>query len=280
MREINVEKIENTVRDLCIRANIFLPESLEKKIECCGEMEISPVGKAVFDDLKENIKAAKSENIPICQDTGMAVIFMEIGQEVHFVGGSFPEAINKGVSRGYTEGFLRCSIVGDPLERVNTNDNTPPVIHTKIVEGDKVKIAVCPKGFGSENMSALKMLTPSASVDDIIDFVVETVSKAGSNPCPPMVVGVGIGGNFEKCAYLAKKALCRDADIRNPKKLYRELEEKMLEKINMLGIGPQGFGGKTTALYVNIEQAPTHIAGLPVAVNIGCHVTRHAEEII
>ncbi len=280
MREINVEKIENTIRDLCIKANIFLPESLEKKIISCKKSEISPVGKAVFDDLEENIKAAKTENIPICQDTGMAVIFMEIGQDVHFVDGSFSEAVNKGVSRGYTEGFLRCSIVGDPLERVNTNDNTPPVAHIKIVEGDKVKIAVCPKGFGSENMSALKMFTPSASVDDIIDFVVETVSNAGSNPCPPMVVGVGIGGNFEKCAYLAKKALCRDADNRNPKKLYRELEEKMLEKINMLGIGPQGFGGKTTALYVNIEQAPTHIAGLPVAVNIGCHVTRHAEEII
>ncbi len=276
MREINVEKLENTIRDLCIKANIFLPENLEKKIECCAKMEISPVGKAVFDDLKANIKAAKQENIAICQDTGMAVIFMEIGQDVHFIGGSFEKAVNKGVSRGYTEGFLRCSVVGDPLERVNTNDNTPPVLHTKIVDGDKVKIAVCPKGFGSENMSALKMFTPSATHDDIIDFVVETVSKAGSNPCPPMVVGVGIGGNFEKCAYLAKKALCRDISKRNPKKLYADLEENMLEKVNKLGIGPQGFGGKITALCVNIEEAPTHIAGLPVSVNIGCHVTRHA----
>lgn len=280
MREINVKEIENTIRDLCIKANIFLPESLEERIKGCAKMEVSPVGKSVFDDLLANIEAAKSENIPICQDTGMAVIFMEIGQDVHFTGGSFMEAVNNGVSRGYTEGYLRCSIVSDPLERVNTNDNTPPVVHTKIVDGENVKISVCPKGFGSENMSALKMLTPSASHDDIIDFVVETVSKAGSNPCPPMVVGVGIGGNFEKCAYLAKKALCRDTSIRNPKKLYRELEEKMLEKINMLGIGPQGFGGKITALCVNIEQAPTHIAGLPISVNIGCHVTRHAEKTI
>ncbi|MBE6844875.1 MAG: fumarate hydratase [Ruminococcus sp.] len=280
MREIDVKEIENIIRDLCIKANIFLPENLEKRIECCAKMEESPVGKAVFDDLKANIDAAKSENIAICQDTGMAVIFIEIGQDVHFTGGSFSEAVNKGVSRGYTEGFLRCSVVGDPLERVNTNDNTPPVVHTKITDGDKVKISVCPKGFGSENMSALKMFTPSATHDDIVDFVVETVSKAGSNPCPPMVVGVGIGGNFEKCAYLAKKALCRDVAVRNPKKLYAELEEKMLEKINKLGIGPQGFGGRITALCVNIEQGPTHIAGLPVSVNIGCHVTRHASAVI
>lgn len=280
MREVNVKDVENTIRDLCIKANIFLPENLEKRIECCAKMEVSPVGKAVFDDLKANIDAAKQENIAICQDTGMAVIFMEIGQDVHFTGGSFAEAVNKGVSRGYTEGYLRCSVVGDPLERVNTNDNTPPVLHTKIVDGDKVKISVCPKGFGSENMSALKMFTPSATHEDIVDFVVETVSKAGSNPCPPMVVGVGIGGNFEKCAYLAKKTLCRDVAIRNPKKLYADLEEKMLEKINKLGIGPQGFGGKITALCVNIEQASTHIAGLPVSVNIGCHVTRHSEAFL
>ena len=280
MREINVEKVENTIRDLCIKANIYLPESLENCIGKCAQAEVSPVGKAVFDDLQANIKAAKEENIPICQDTGMAVIFMEIGQDVHFVGGSFSDAVEKGVSRGYTEGFLRCSVVGDPLERVNTGDNTPPVVHTKIVDGDKVKIDVCPKGFGSENMSALKMFTPSATHDDIVDFVVDTVSKAGSNPCPPMVVGVGIGGNFEKCAYLAKKALCRDVEKRNPKALYSDLEAKMLEKINKLGIGPQGFGGRITALCVNIEEAPTHIAGLPVSVNIGCHVTRHAGEIL
>lgn len=280
MREINVSEIENTIRDLCISANINLPKSLEDKIQSCAELEISPAGKAVFEDLKANINAAKTENIPICQDTGMAVIFMEIGQDVHFTGGSLEDAINKGVSRGYTEGYLRCSIVGDPLERVNTGDNTPPVVHTRIVSGDKVKIDVCPKGFGSENMSAIKMFTPSASLDDIVGFVIETASKAGSNPCPPMVIGVGIGGNFEHCAYLAKKALCRDTAVRNPKKLYKDLEDKMLEQINKLGIGPQGFGGKITALCVNIEQAPTHIAGLPVAVNIGCHVTRHASALI
>ncbi|MCI7805480.1 MAG: fumarate hydratase [Oscillospiraceae bacterium] len=280
MREINVSEIENTIRNLCIQANIHLPENLEKRISQAAEEEISPAGKSVFDDLKANIKAASDENIPVCQDTGMAVIFAEIGQDVHFTGGSFEDAVNRGVSRGYTEGFLRCSVVGDPLERVNTGDNTPAVLHTRIVPGDKVKIDVCPKGFGSENMSALKMFTPSASVEDIVDFVTETASKAGSNPCPPMVIGVGIGGNFEQCAYLAKKALCRDVAIRNQKSLYADLEGKMLDKINRLGIGPQGFGGKITALCVNIEEAPTHIAGLPVAVNIGCHVTRHASQII
>lgn len=280
MREINVSEIENTIRDLCIKANIFLPENLEKRICQAACEEISPAGKGVFDDLKANITAAKEENIPVCQDTGMAVIFAEVGQDVHFVGGGFEDAVNRGVSRGYTEGFLRCSVVGDPLERVNTGDNTPAVLHTRIVPGDKVKIDVCPKGFGSENMSALKMFTPSASLEDIIDFVTETASNAGSNPCPPMVVGVGIGGNFEQCAYLAKKALCRDVAVRNAKSLYADLEKKMLDKINRLGIGPQGFGGKITALCVNIEEAPTHIAGLPVAVNIGCHVTRHASEII
>ncbi len=280
MREINVSEIENVIRNLCIQANIHLPENLEKRITQAAEEEISPAGKSVFDDLKANIKAAADENIPVCQDTGMAVIFAEIGQDIHFIGGSFEEAVNRGVSRGYTEGFLRCSVVGDPLERVNTGDNTPAVLHTRIVPGDKVKIDVCPKGFGSENMSALKMFTPSAAVEDIVDFVTETASKAGSNPCPPMVVGVGIGGNFEQCAYLAKKALCRDVAIRNQKSLYADLEGKMLDKINRLGIGPQGFGGRITALCVNIEEAPTHIAGLPVAVNIGCHVTRHASQII
>ncbi|MCM1228424.1 MAG: fumarate hydratase [Clostridium sp.] len=280
MREINVSEIENAVRDLCIEANIHLPKSLEKRIYGAAEEEISPAGKSVFDDLKANIKAAESENIPICQDTGMAVIFAEVGQEVYLSGGGFEDAVNKGVSRGYTEGFLRCSVVGDPLERVNTGDNTPAVLHTRIVPGDKVRIDVCPKGFGSENMSALKMLTPSATMDDIIDFVVASASAAGSNPCPPMVIGVGIGGDFEQCAYLAKKALCRDISVRNPKKLYADLETETLERINKLGIGPQGFGGKVTALCVNIEEAPTHIAGLPVSVNIGCHVTRHASRII
>ncbi|MGN0653373.1 MAG: fumarate hydratase [Oscillospiraceae bacterium] len=276
MREINVLDIENAVRDLCIKANVILPESLEKCLECSVEKEKSPTGTEVLSDICRNFRVAKEQNMPVCQDTGMAVIFLEIGQDVHFVGGSLYESINNGVARGYTEGFLRCSVVGDPIERVNTKNNTPAVIHTKIVDGDKVKIDVCPKGFGSENMSSLKMMTPSVTVDDICNFVIESISKAGSNPCPPIVVGVGIGGDFEQCAYLAKKALCRDISIRNPKKLYSDMEEKILDGINKLGIGPQGFGGTVTALAVNIEEGPTHIAGLPVSVNVGCHVTRHA----
>ncbi|MBQ7756428.1 MAG: fumarate hydratase [Oscillospiraceae bacterium] len=280
MREINVLEIENTVRDLCIKSNLILPEDLEKCIFTSKEKEFSPVGKNVFDDLCENIRVAKSENIPICQDTGMAVIFMEIGQDVHFVGGSLNDAVNRGVSRGYTEGKLRCSIVSDPLERVNTGDNTPAVLHLSVVDGENVKIMVAPKGFGSENMSALKMMTPSVTREEIIDWVVSVISTSGSNPCPPIVVGVGIGGDFEKCAFLAKKALCRSVSVRNEKPLYADMEAEILEKINRLGIGPQGFGGTVTALAVNIEQAPTHIAGLPVSVNVGCHVTRHAEAII
>ena len=276
MREINVSEIENTVRDLCIKANRFLPQSLAECIGCAVKTEKSPTGKEVLSDLVRNIEAAEREELAVCQDTGMAVIFLDVGQDVHFVGGSLSEAINKGVSRGYTEGYLRCSIVSDPLERVNTGDNTPAVVHTRIVDGDKVSLSVCPKGFGSENMSAMKMFTPSATISDIEDFVVETASKAGSNPCPPMVIGVGIGGDFEYCAYLAKKALCRDVAVKNPKELYGDMEKRILEKVNKLGIGPQGFGGTTTALSVAIEEAPTHIAGLPVAVNIGCHVTRHA----
>lgn len=276
VREIDVAEIEQIVRDLCIKANIYLPESLEQCIKCSAEKEESPTGKEVLSDLAKNIDVAKEKHIAVCQDTGMAVIFLEIGQDVHFTGGGLYDAINRGVSRGYTEGYLRCSIVGDPLERVNTGDNTPAVIHTVIADGDKVKIDVCPKGFGSENMSALKMFTPSATITDIEDFVVSVAANAGSNPCPPMVLGVGIGGNFEYCAYLAKKALCRDISIKNPKKLYADMEKSILEKVNKLGIGPQGFGGRVTALNVAIEEAPTHIAGLPVAVNMGCHVTRHA----
>ncbi len=276
MREINVSEVENAVRDLCIKANRVLPCSLVSCIRNSPEREESPTGKEVLRDLARNIDAAEAENIAVCQDTGMAVIFLDIGQDVHFAGGSLYEAVNRGVARGYTEGYLRCSIVSDPLERVNTGDNTPAVIHTRIVDGDKVSLSVCPKGFGSENMSKMKMFTPSASEEDIENFVVETVSLAGSNPCPPMVIGVGIGGDFEYCAYLAKKALCRDISIRNPKALYCDMEKRILEKVNKLGIGPQGFGGTTTALSAAIEQAPTHIAGLPVAVNIGCHVTRHA----
>lgn len=276
MREINVSEVESIVSELCIKANRKLPCSLVEKIKNSPDGEKSPTGREVLCDLVRNIEAAESENIAVCQDTGMAVIFLDIGQDVHFVGGSLYEAVNKGVSKGYTEGYLRCSVVSDPLERVNTGDNTPAVIHTRIVDGDKVHISVCPKGFGSENMSKLKMFTPSATIEDIENFVVEAASIAGSNPCPPMVIGVGIGGDFEQCAYLAKKALCRDISIKNEKKLYSDMEERILEKVNKLGIGPQGFGGTTTALSVAIEQAPTHIAGLPVAVNIGCHVTRHA----
>lgn len=280
MREISAEQIKNAISQLCIKANLQLPSDLENCIKCSALTEESAVGKSVFSDLIENISIAKTEHIPICQDTGMAVVFAEIGQEVHITDGDFETAINDGVADGYIKGRLRCSIVSDPLERVNSGDNTPAVIHTRLVCGDKIKLTVAPKGFGSENMSAIKMFTPSATADDIVDFVVETVRHAGSNPCPPIVVGVGIGGDFEYCAYLAKKALCRNVSIRNEKKLYADLEEKMLKKINLLGIGPQGFGGTTTALCVNIEQAATHIAGLPVAVNIGCHVTRHAEIIL
>lgn len=276
MREINVSEVEELVRDLCIKANLYLPEDMESCIECNAKKEQSPVGKNVFADILDNMRVAREETIPICQDTGMAVIFMTIGQDVHFVGGSLNEAINKGVARGYTEGRLRCSIVSDPLERVNTGDNTPPVVHLKIAEGEKVEIMVAPKGFGSENMSQLKMMTPSVTEDEIVDWVVSVCAKAGSNPCPPIVIGVGIGGDFEKCAYLAKKALCRSVSERNPKERYAKLEAKMLEKVNLLGIGPQGFGGTQTCLAVNIEEAPTHIAGLPVSVNVGCHVTRHA----
>ena len=276
MREIDVSSVKQLVKELCIKANLYLPKDMEDCIRKCAQLESSPVGKNVFGDIIDNINVAREQTIPICQDTGMAIIFMEVGQDVHFVGGDINKALNDGVSQGYIEGRLRCSIVSDPLERVNTGDNTPPVVHLKFVSGDKVKITVAPKGFGSENMSQLKMMTPSVTQDEIVDWVVGAVAKAGSNPCPPIVIGVGIGGDFEKCAYLAKKALCRDVTVRNPKPLYAQLEAKMLEKINKLGIGPQGFGGTQTCLAVNIEQAPTHIAGLPISVNVGCHVTRHA----
>lgn len=280
MREIHVQEIIDTVAELCIQANKILPCHLEEKIKTCAQEEKSPVSRAVFDDLIANLQAAREENLPICQDTGMTVVFIELGQEVHLVGGTLRDAVNQGVAKGYTEGYLRLSVVGDPLERVNTNNNTPAVLHLELVEGETVKITVCPKGFGSENMSQLKMMTPAVSQEDIVNFVTDCIAKAGSNPCPPVVVGVGIGGNFEECAFLAKKALCRDASVRNPKPLYAQLEQKMLEKINKLGIGAQGFGGTVTALYVNIEEGATHIAGLPVAVNVGCHVTRHAEKIL
>lgn len=279
MREINCEEITNAIAEMCVEANLQLPCGMRECIEGAKSSEESELCRSVLDDIAANIDCAAELGVPICQDTGMVVIFAEIGQEVH-INGDFESAVNAGVARGYIDGRLRLSIVGDPLERVNTGDNTPAVIHTRLVSGDKIKLTVAPKGFGSENMSRLKMFTPSATQDDIVNFVTETVSIAGSNPCPPIVVGVGIGGDFEYSALLAKKALCRDLNIRHPEPLYAELERKMLEKINDLGIGSQGFGGTVTALYVNIEKAPTHIAGLPVAVNIGCHVTRHCERVL
>lgn len=280
MREVNVSAITQAIRDMCIESNKVLPGDLVECIGCAQKQETTPLAKGIMGDLMENLDAAKELDIPVCQDTGMAVVFLEVGQDVHLTGGNLEEAVNKGVRRGYVEGLLRCSIVKDPIRRGNTGDNTPAILHTKIVPGDRVTITVAPKGFGSENMSALKMLTPAAGREDIIRFVTETVSKAGSNPCPPMVVGVGIGGDFEYSALLAKKALCRSISKRNADEYYADMEEDMLEQVNALDIGPQGFGGKTTALAVNIEVCPTHIAGLPVAVNIGCHVTRHIKNII
>ena len=277
MRELNVKAITQAVRDLCIRANKVLPDSISDCLSSCRNTESNLLAKEILGDLRRNLEAAADLDIPICQDTGMAIIFAEIGQEVHLVGGSFEEAVNLGVARGYTEGLLRCSVVSDPLKRVNSGDNTPAVIHTRLVPGDKVRLLVAPKGFGSENMSKTKLFTPAASPQDIVDFVVECVKTAGSNPCPPVIVGVGIGGDFELCAYLAKKALCRDISVRNADAFYAGLEKQMLEQVNQTDVGPQGFGGDTTALAVNIEQYATHIAGLPVAVNMGCHVTRHAE---
>ena len=276
MREVNVNEIINTVKELCIKANKVLPDDLADCIKCGLDNETKELPKSIMGDIVKNLDCAAELDIPICQDTGMAIVFAEIGQEVHIVGGGFEDAVNEGVSRGYTEGLLRKSVVLDPLERVNTNDNTPAVIHTRLVPGDKITLTVAPKGFGSENMSRTKMFTPSATKEDIMDFVIETVIIAGGNPCPPIVLGVGIGGSFEQCAYLAKKALCRFVSVRNEKPLYAEMERELLKRVNETNVGPQGFGGKTTALAVNIETAPTHIAGLPVAVNVGCHVTRHA----
>lgn len=276
MREVNVNEIINTVKELCIKANKVLPDDLADCIKCGLDNETKELPKSIMGDIVKNLDCAAELDIPICQDTGMAIVFAEIGQEVHIVGGGFEDAVNEGVSRGYTEGLLRKSVVWDPLERVNTNDNTPAVIHTRLVPGDKITLTVAPKGFGSENMSRIKMFTPSATKEDIMDFVIETVIIAGGNPCPPIVLGVGIGGSFEQCAYLAKKALCRCVSVRNEKPLYAEMERELLKRVNETNVGPQGFGGKTTALAVNIETAPTHIAGLPVAVNVGCHVTRHA----
>lgn len=280
INEIPVQKIRDAVARLCVSANRVLPDSLEQSIAKAENNECSSLGKSVLGDLLKNLGAARQLKLPVCQDTGMAVVFLDIGQDVHLTGGSLKNAVNEGVAAGYNDGLLRKSVVSDPLRRVNTGDNTPAVLHTRIVLGGAVHITVAPKGFGSENMSVIKMLTPAAGRDGVVDAVVNAVKSAGGNPCPPIVAGVGIGGDFEQCAYLAKKALCRDIGVRNPDEYYAQLEDELLERINSLGIGPQGFGGKTTALAVNIETAPTHIAGLPVAINIGCHVTRHAEETV
>lgn len=280
MREIDVKTLEKTVAELCVKANKILPDDLCEKIETAKAKEESALARSVLGDLSLNLEAAKTLDIPVCQDTGLAVIFLEIGQDVHFTGGDLYAAVNAGVARGYREGLLRKSAVADPLRRVNTGDNTPAVIHANIVPGENVRITVAPKGFGSENMSKIFMLTPADGEAGVINAVLDTVKTAGSKPCPPVVVGVGIGGDFEQCAYLSKLALCRSVERKNGDEYYAGLEDRLLEEINKLGIGPQGFGGKTTALAVNIEVAPTHIAGLPVAVNIGCHVTRHAAAVI
>ena len=280
MRELDVSVVRDTVAKLCIEANTHLPVDVKNAIRDFREREVWAIARGVLDQIVENFEIAGGENVPICQDTGMACIFLEVGQEVHFVGGSLYDAIHEGVRKGYGEGYLRKSVVLDPIRRGNTGDNTPAMIHTDIVPGDRVTITVGPKGFGSENMSAIKMLKPSDGLEGVKKFVLDTVEAAGPNPCPPMVVGVGIGGTFEKAACLAKKALMRPLDIRNPDPYYAELEGELLDRINDLGIGPQGFGGMTTALGLNIEVLPTHIAGLPCAVNIGCHATRHKTEVL
>ena len=279
MREISAQKIVDTVKRLCIEANCHLSPDIQARLVSFREKETWNQAQEILDRIIENYRIADAENAPICQDTGMACVFLKIGQQVH-IDGDLTEAVNEGVRRGYTEDYLRKSVVQDPLSRINTGDNTPAILYTELVPGDRVEITVAPKGFGSENMSKIKMLRPSDGVQGVKDFVVQAVEEAGPNPCPPIVVGVGIGGTFDKAAYLAKKALLRNVDQPNADPFYAKLEEELLEKINALGIGPQGFGGLTTALAVNIETYPTHIAGLPVAVNINCHVTRHKTEVL
>ena len=276
MREISCADISALVERLCIQAATVLPDDLCRVIEQAEKKEESPVGKGILQDIVTNFQMAREKGVPICQDTGMAVVFLEIGQEVHITGGSLNDAIHLGVHNGYLNGFLRCSVVGDPLRRQNTGDNTPAVIHTTIVPGDGFHITVAPKGFGSENMSAMRMFTPAASWQDIEDWIVSSVSTAGSKPCPPVIVGVGLGGTIEQCALEAKKALMMPMDTPNPDEFYGEKEQALLEHINRLGIGPQGMGGRITALAVRIRPYATHIAGLPCVVNMSCHVTRHA----
>ncbi len=275
IREISSQLITETVARLCIEANKKLPSDIIERLDSAVSAENEALPCSIMQDIRRNVDAAAQLDLPVCQDTGMAVVFIELGQDVHITGDLLEVAVNKGVRLGYEKGLLRKSVVGDPLERVNTNDNTPAVLHLNMVEGDKIKITVAPKGFGSENMSGIRMLAPAQGRDGVINAVLDIVKSAGSNPCPPMVLGVGIGGDFEGCALLAKKALCRSTDKRNSNPYYAELEDELLKRVNELGIGPQGFGGKTTALAVNVEVAPTHIAGLPVAVNVGCHVNRH-----
>ena len=280
MREIEAAKITDTVKRLCIQANVILPEDVKNCIIKRKSEENWAPAREILDRIEENFELAAAENVPICQDTGVACVFLEIGQEVHIAGGDITQAVNEGVRQGYAEGYLRKSVVRDPLDRVNTGDNAPAMIYYDIVPGDKIKITVAPKGFGSENMSQIKMLRPSDGIEGVKAFVLKAVEEAGPNPCPPIIVGVGIGGTFDKAALLAKKALLRETGTPSADPLYAKLEEELLEKINALGIGPQGFGGKTTALAVAVEHYPTHIAGLPVAVNINCHVARHKTEVI
>ena len=279
MREIDAGQITQVVSRLCIQANRQLPQDMKNQIEACRSQEDWAPAKEILDRIVENYQIAGDNDRPICQDTGMACVFLKIGQDVH-ISGDLRAAVDEGVRQGYAEGFLRKSVVRDPLDRVNTGDNTPAMIYYDLVPGDQLEITVAPKGFGSENMSQIKMLKPSDGLQGVKDFILKAVEDAGPNPCPPIVVGVGVGGTFDKAAYLAKRALMRPVDQRNPDPRYGALEEEMLEAVNRLGIGPQGFGGRTTALAVNIEQCPTHIAGLPVAVNINCHVTRHKTEVL
>ena len=275
IRTIRVEEITKNIKKMCIEANHFLSPDMAEAMKCAEKNEEAPLGKQILEQLQENLKIAGEDMIPICQDTGMAVVFLEIGQDVHLEGGALKDAVNEGVRQGYVEGYLRKSVVGDPLIRENTKDNTPAVLHTRIVDGDQVKIKVAPKGFGSENMSRVFMLKPAEGIEGVKDAVLTAVKDAGPNACPPMVVGVGIGGTFEKCALMAKEALTREVGSHSEVEYVKELEEELLTKINSLGIGPGGLGGTTTALAVNINTYPTHIAGLPVAVNICCHVNRH-----
>ena len=280
MREIQCSKITEVIRKLCIEANEHLPEDVKCAIKTARKEEDGEIAKGILDNIIENYEIADRENVPICQDTGMAVVFMEIGQDVHITGGDLTECVNEGVRQGYTDGYLRKSVAKDPIRRGNTGDNTPAILYTEIVPGEQIKITVGPKGFGSENMSRIMMFKPSAGLEGIKDFIIETVKFAGPNPCPPMVVGVGIGGTFDRCALLAKKALMRPLGSSNKDPFYADLEKELLLKINSLGIGPQGLGGRTTAIGLNIETFPTHIAGMPCAVNINCHVTRHKTEVI